>query len=203
MLKGPILAIFPQSCPPTAANVVLQALLFILVVPPCCGFPGLFGPVLSQDGQTRGGSSPEQCPGPSARDELGDSKAAHGTCESGNPKRGSRTHSAAFPPLLSCPGGKSPMGIAWKQRGCQRRAPDFQQHSSSLLAVLSKVFCTGMTLGRVDASLADKARAGASHAPDFFATFSCILSRLALGWSDPAKSRAAAAGSTSPLQPGG
>lgn len=53
-LKGPILAIFPQSCPPTAANIVLQALLFILAKPPFCGFPGLFGLVLSQDGQKHG-----------------------------------------------------------------------------------------------------------------------------------------------------
>lgn len=119
VLKGPILAIFPRSCPPTAANVVLQALLFILVEPPFCGFPGLFGVVLSQDGQTRGGSSLEQCPGPSDWDKLGESKAAHGTCESGNPKKGSRTHSAPFPPLLSCSCGQSKMGIAWKQRGCQ------------------------------------------------------------------------------------
>lgn len=114
VLKAPILAISPQSCPPTAANVVLQALLFILVEPPFCGFLGLFGPVLSQDGQTRGGSRLEQHPAPPDWDELGDSRAAHGTCESGDPKRGSRTHSAPFPPLLSRPCGKSKMGIGSK-----------------------------------------------------------------------------------------
>lgn len=62
-----------------------------------------------------------------------------------------------------------------------------------------------MTLGSVDASLADKGRAGGSHVPDFFATFSSLLSGFALGWSDPAKTQAAAAaaGAHHPLQPGG
>lgn len=137
MLKGPILAISPQSCPPTAANVVLQALLFILAEPPFCGFPGLFGLVLSQDGQTRGGSSLEPCPGHSDWDKLGESKAAHGTCESGNPKRGSRSHSVPFPPLLSRPCGKSKRGIAWKRKGVPVKSPRFPAALQQCLAAFS------------------------------------------------------------------
>lgn len=38
-------------------------LLFVLAEPPFCGFLGLFGFVLSQHGQTWGGSSLEQRPG--------------------------------------------------------------------------------------------------------------------------------------------
>lgn len=151
--------------------------------------------VLSQDGQTRRGSSLEQRPGGSDWDNLGESKAPHGTCESGNPKRGSRTHSVPFPALLSCPCGKSKTG---NKKGCQPQISSSTPATpGSLLPVFSKVFCRGMTLGSVGASLADKGRAGGSHVPDFFATFSSLLSRFALGWSDPAKTGAAAAGRAS------
>lgn len=87
VLNEPISAIFHQSCPSTTANhVVFKALLFMLIEPPFCGFRNCFG--LSCFRMGKYGEAPSQ------RSvlviltgyKLGESKAAYGTCESGNPK---------------------------------------------------------------------------------------------------------------------